>query len=224
MSALLQSMGKVLSLSSPPEASDMMIFRAQLCHVLRLTDCQGVYSLSRKRGHSTMRGHTWGTGSNQAAGVHQTLEWLYWGRRLRRCFCTWNTLGVDSQTFLCFCFNCIKERSLRPVRCSVPTTVEEKAGDAVWSLRWLWEGISGSATVLVCDSNFSEQPSLSFSNHCFPLMWMPFWASISLQHYPTCMLSLPLDQAHINTNNWDHCSFAPAWQAAGWVSTTLCIN
>lgn len=71
MSALLQSMGKVLSLSSPPEASDVMTFRAQLCHVLRLTDYQGVYSLSRKRGHSTMRGHTWGTGSNQAAGVHR---------------------------------------------------------------------------------------------------------------------------------------------------------
>lgn len=151
---------------------------------------------------------TCGAWGAMAAGVHWTLQWLLQSHRLR-CFCTWNTPGVDSQTFLCFCFNCIKERSLWPVRCSMPTTLEEK--DWRCCLHWLWEGISGSAVVLVCDSNLSEEPSLSFLNHCFPLILMPFWASISLQHYPTCMLPLPLHQAHINTSHWDQCSFAPAW-------------
>lgn len=179
---------------------------------------RGCAASPAKRGHSTGRGHTCCMGSNWAAGEHQTQEWLFQSHCLKRCFCTWNTLGVDSQTSLCFCFTCT---GLWPVRCSMAVTLEK---DWRCSLHWLWEGVSGNAIVLACGSTLSEEPSLSFLNHCFPLILMPFWASTSQQHYSRCMLPLPLHQAHINTNHWGHCSLAPSWQAAGRVWTTLCVN
>lgn len=65
-------------------------------------------------------------GASGGAGVHQNLEQPFQSCSLRRCLCTWDKPCLESQIFLCFCFDCIKEKSLWPVRCSMPTTLQVK--------------------------------------------------------------------------------------------------
>lgn len=92
----------------------VMTFTAQLYHLLPLTDHEGCTAPpAGPCGASLHCASTHGAGgANGGTEVHQNLELAFQSCSLRRCFCTGDKPCLESQIFLCFCFDCIKEKSL----------------------------------------------------------------------------------------------------------------